>query len=74
MSKDKSPTLKITLPNGVSLIKFGSSEEEYNNLVSPMMTTVINVVGQCRQNVWAGRVTGQIEVADFEVLTKEYDF
>lgn len=74
MSKDKSPTLKITLPNGVSLIKFGSSEEEYNNLVSPIMTTVINVVGQCRQNVWGGQVTGQIEVSDFEVLTKEYDF
>lgn len=74
MSKDKSPTLKITLANGVSLIKFGSSEEEYNNLVSPMMTTTINVVGKCRQNAWAGRVTGQIEVEEFEVLTKEYDF
>ena len=74
MSKDKSPTLKITLSNGVSLIKFGSSEEEYNSLISPMMTTTINVVGLCRQNVWGGRVTGQIEVEEFEVLSKEYDF
>lgn len=74
MSKDKSPTLKITLDNGVSLIKFGSSEEEYNNLVSPMMTTIINVIGKCRQNAWGGRITGQIEVGDFEILSKEYDF
>lgn len=29
MSRDKNPTLKITLPNGVACIKFKSSEEEY---------------------------------------------
>lgn len=74
MSKDKSPTLKITLSNGVSLIKFGSSEEEYNNLVGSMMTTTINVVGKCRQNAWGGRITGQIEVEEYEILSKEYDF
>ena len=74
MSKDKSPTLKITLPNGVTLIKFGFSEEEYNELVAPMMTTTINVVGQCRQNIWGGRITGQIEIEDFEITNKEYDF
>ena len=32
MSRDKNPTLKITLPNGMSLIKFGSSEEEYEQM------------------------------------------
>jgi hypothetical protein len=39
MSKDKSPTLKITLSNGVSLIKFGSSEEEYNSLMMRLEET-----------------------------------
>ena len=39
-----------------------------------MMTTTINVVGQCRQNIWGGRVTGQIEIEDFEITNKEYDF
>lgn len=29
MSKDKNPTLKIMLPDGTSLIKFRSSNEEY---------------------------------------------
>ena len=29
MSRDKNPTLKITLSNGVSLIKFKATEEEY---------------------------------------------
>ena len=44
MSKDKNPTLKITLPNGISLIKFKSSEEEFNNLYSEGYIT-INAVG-----------------------------
>ena len=74
LSKDKSPTLKITLPNDVTLIKFGSSEEEYNSLIAPAMVTTINVVGQCRQNIWGGRVTGQVEVTEFEVISKQYDF
>ena len=34
MSKDKNPTLKITMPDGISLIKFKSSEEEYEKLYS----------------------------------------
>ena len=32
MSPDKSPTLKIKLPNGVELIKFKSSQKEYESL------------------------------------------
>jgi hypothetical protein len=32
MSPDKKPTLKIILPNGLTLIKFKSSQEEFNSL------------------------------------------
>lgn len=32
MSPDKKPTLKIILPNGLTLIKFKSSQEEYELL------------------------------------------
>lgn len=68
MSKDKNPTLKITLPNGLSLIKFKSSEEEYQSLLSKNNTYLtINIVGKCEQNVWGGNVSPQIIIEDYEI-------
>ena len=68
MSRDKNPTLKITLPNGVSLIRFKSSEEEYESLYSDLGCVKINVVGQCRQNYWNGQTTAQIEIVEYEII------
>ena len=56
MSPDKNLTLKITLPNGTSLIKFKSSQEEYEKLRSETGCITINVVGKCERNVWNGTV------------------
>ena len=71
MSKDKNPTLKITLPNGLSLIKFKSSEEEYQSLLSKNNTYLtINIVGKCEQNVWGGNVSPQISIEDYEIKNK----
>ena len=67
MSPDKSPTLKITLPNGTSLIKFKSSQEEYEKLPSETGCITINVVGKCERNIWNGIVSPQIIVEDYEV-------
>ena len=49
MSPDKKPTLKITLPNKISLIKFGSSQEEYESLLTEGYIE-LNVVGRCNEN------------------------
>lgn len=69
MSRDKSPTLKIELSNGVSLIKFKSSEEEYNKFIeNPNGSVVLDIVGTCNINEWNGRITPQIEVSDYEVV------
>lgn len=68
MSKDKNPTLKITLPNGVEIMKFKSSQEEYENLLN----TVIDIVGKCSVNVWMGRITPQVLTEDYEI--KRMDF
>jgi single-stranded DNA-specific DHH superfamily exonuclease len=54
MSPDKKPTLKITLPNGLCLIKFRSCIEEYEKLYSELGCITINVVGRCEQNIWNG--------------------
>ena len=66
MSPDKSPTLKINLPNGTSLIKFKSSQEEFDNLTSEEFL-VLDIVGRCECNSWGGKVNPQIIVEDYEI-------
>jgi single-stranded-DNA-specific exonuclease len=72
MSPDKSPTLKITLPNGTSLIKFKSSQEEYEELRSEEVgCTTINAVGKCERNLWNGIEKPQIILEDYEIVKKQ---
>lgn len=75
MSADKNPTLKITLPNGMSLIKFRSSKEEYDSFCSELGCVSINIVGRCERNIWNGVVSPQVIIEDYEVVGKtEYYF
>lgn len=67
MSPDKKPTLKITLPN-VSLIKFNSSQEEYENLYSENGYIEINVVARANANSWNGRVSPQLLIEEYEII------
>ena len=67
MSPDKSPTLKITLPNGTSLIKFKFSKKEYERLNTEGYL-VLDVVGNCEINAWGGRVNAQIIMEDYDVV------
>ena len=71
MSPDKNPTLKITLPNGTSLIKFKSSEEEYEKLRSEVGCVTINIVGKCERNIWNGMITPQILIEDYEIVGEQ---
>lgn len=68
MSPDKNPTMKITLPNKISLIKFGVSEDEYNNLHSDGFL-LIDIVGRCNMNEWNGNITPQIMIEDYNILS-----
>lgn len=65
MSPDKKPTLKITLSNGVSLIKFGSSQEEYEKFLSTGYKQ-FNIIGRCNKNEWNGRISAQIFIEEYE--------
>ncbi len=67
MSPDKSPTLKITLPNGTSLIKFKFSKKEYERLNTEGYL-VLDVVGNCEINAWGGRVNAQIIMEDYDIV------
>ncbi len=68
LSPDKHPTLKIELPTGVELIKFGSSQEEYEEFLESGKR--VDIVGTCRKNEWNGKITPQIQISDYEL--KEY--
>ena len=62
-------TLKISLPSsdGISLVKFKSSNEEYENLYSELGYVSINVVGRCSRNSgWDDKP--QIIVDDYEIV------
>jgi single-stranded-DNA-specific exonuclease len=69
MSPDKKPTLKITTPNGVDLIKFGSSEKEYESLKTKGCINM-NIIGRCSKNVWLGQISAQVFIEDYEILEK----
>ena len=70
MSPDNKPTLKITLPGNLVLIKFGSSQEEYEKLYSDTGCVIINIVGTCNLNVWNGNLSPQIIIEDYEIISK----
>lgn len=71
MSRDKKPTLKIQLPNGVTCIKFKSSEEELNNLYSESGCVNINLVGKPEVNRYFSSVTPQLIIVDYEIINKQ---
>ena len=69
MSPDKKPTLKITLKNGISLIKFNSSQEEYEKFLSEKSycSKKVSLVGRCNKNEWNGWITPQILIEDYNI-------
>ena len=66
MSPDNKPTLKIKLANGVEIIKFKSSKEEYESLVTEGYL-MMDIVGRCESNTWGGKTTPQVLVEDYEI-------
>lgn len=58
------PTLKIEC-NGVEFMKFGSSEEEYEEFIQP--NTHLTIIGTCSKNDWNGNIKPQILIDDFEL-------
>ena len=59
------PTLSIQLDDGSSLIKFKSSEEEYELLHSDLGYVIINAVGTCTRSSWG---IPQFNISDYEII------
>lgn len=66
----KQDTISITLPNGISLIKFRSSAEEIETLssISDTGCVTIKALGTCYINKFYGQETPQIKIQDYEIV------
>ena len=64
-----SNTIKITLNNGISLMKFNADEELCDKLTKNNSGYMeLDIVGKCNQNEWNGNVTPQIFIEDFNII------
>lgn len=65
----KDLTLKITLPNRVSLILFKAPPELCDKLQNQNTGyVVIDLVGRCNKNVYNGFISAQIMIKDYEIV------
>ena len=65
----KTNTLKITLPNGLALIKFNITDDE-RDMFKGDGCIRLNIVGQCRKNEWMGNISAQMEIKDYDIITQ----
>lgn len=68
MSPEKSPTLKISLPNNISLIKFNSSQDEYEKFISEEGWIKVDFIGRCNANKYRDHVYPQVIIEDFQIV------
>lgn len=66
------PTIKISLPSGVDIMKFKSSREEFEEWTSGEKK--LTIVGKCSKNEWMGNITPQILIDDFELEDYEEEW
>ena len=63
----KSNTLKFSLPNGLSIIKFNGTDEEITRFTTTGYLEV-NAICKCNKNQWNGCVYPQLIMQDFEIV------
>lgn len=67
--QNKNNTLKISLPNGMSIIKFKATDEECEKLQSlPFGYYELDIIGKANKNEWNGNVTAQIFVENYDII------
>jgi single-stranded-DNA-specific exonuclease len=67
--RKSSNTIKITLPNKVSLMLFNATEEDCDKLQTNNTGFIkIDCVGTAHRNEWMGNVTPQIFIDEYEIV------
>lgn len=69
--KKKDNTLKITLSNGISLMKFKATDEQCEMLQNNDGYYILDVIGRANKNEWMGHVSAQIFIEDYEIIDYE---
>lgn len=65
----KDNTLKITLSNGISLMKFKATDEECDKLQNQGFGYMqLDIIGRANKNEWMGNVTSQIFIQDYQII------
>ena len=65
-----SNTAKISLPNGINIIKFRMPDEEYEKLYSETGMVEIDAVCKCNLNFWNGQIYPQLILEDYNIVSK----
>ena len=69
--KKKDNTLKITLSNGISLMKFKATDEQCEMLQNSDGYYTLDIIGRANKNEWMGHVSAQIFIEDYEIIDYE---
>ena len=65
----KDNTLKISLPNGISIIKFKATDDECYKLQNQGFGYLeLNIIGKANKNEWMGNISPQIFIEDYEIV------
>lgn len=65
----KTNTIKISLPNGISIMKFDADEDLCDKLTTANTGYVeMDIVGKCNKNEWMGNITPQIFIEDYNII------
>ena len=64
----KNNTLRMILPNGLVLVKFGIDEDQYEELLQP--NTYMTCIVSPSKNEWQGQVSGEGFIDDYILETK----
>ena len=62
-----SNTMKIILPNNISMIKFRTPDEEFNKLYSENGYVEIDAICRCNCNNWGGNIYPQLFLDDYTI-------
>ena len=62
-------TIKITLDNGISILKFRATEEDCEKFQTNNTGYIeVDIVGRCNKNEWNGFVSPQIFMEDYQIV------
>ena len=67
-------TLKILLPNNLSIIRFGGTEKEIEDFTVEQGSFSADIVCECERNEWNGNVYAQLKLKDYEITDKSLQY